>query len=172
MPPTFAGMNDAALHPFRIDVPQADLDDLQERLARVRWPDELPGAGWDYGVPLDYVKELVDHWRTGYDWRAVERRLNQHPQFTTTIDGQNVYFIHARSPEPDALAADRHPRLAAVGRRLRRAHRPADRSPRPRRRPGRRVPPRHPRAAGDRVLGPDDRARAGTWRAWRAHGPS
>ena len=69
----------------------------------MRWPDELPGAGWDYGVPLDYVKELVEYWRTGYDWRAVESALNQHQQFTTTIDGQNVYFIHARSPEPDAL---------------------------------------------------------------------
>ena len=80
-------MNDAALHPFQIDVPQADLDDLQARLARVRWPDELPGAGWDYGVPLGYVKELVDYWRTGYDWRAVESKLNRQPQFTTTIDG-------------------------------------------------------------------------------------
>jgi epoxide hydrolase len=93
----------AMIQPFRIDVPQADLDDLQERLARVRWPDELPDAGWEYGVPLGYVKDLVDHWRTGYDWRAVERRLNAHPQFTTAIDGENVYFIHARSPEPDAL---------------------------------------------------------------------
>jgi epoxide hydrolase len=101
--PSVAGMNDTTLRPFRIDVPQADLDDLQERLARVRWPDELPDAGWDYGVPLDYVKELVTYWRTGYDWRAVESRLNQHPQFTTTIDGQSVYFIHARSPEPHAL---------------------------------------------------------------------
>jgi hypothetical protein len=98
------GMNDSALRPFRIDVPQANLDDLQERLARVRWPDELPAGGWDYGVPLEYVKELVDHWRTSFDWRGVEARLNEHDQFTTTIDGQNVYFIHARSPEPDALA--------------------------------------------------------------------
>jgi hypothetical protein len=97
-------MNDNTLRPFHIDVPQADLDDLQERLARVRWPDELPAAGWDYGVPLDYVKELVEYWRTGFDWRAVEARLNEHEQFTTTIDGENVYFIHARSPEPDALA--------------------------------------------------------------------
>jgi hypothetical protein len=97
-------MNDSTLRPFRIDVPQANLDDLQERLARVRWPDELPAAGWDYGVPLDYLEELVEHWRTGFDWRGVEARLNEHDQFTTTIDGQNVYFIHARSAEPDALA--------------------------------------------------------------------
>ena len=54
-------------------------------------------------MPLDYVKELADYWRTGYDWRAWEARLNEYPQFTTTIDGQNVHFLHVRSPEPDAL---------------------------------------------------------------------
>ena len=96
-------MDDTTLRPFRVDVPQAALDDLQERLARVHWPDELPDAGWDYGVPLDTVKALVEHWRSAFDWRAVERKLNALPQFTTTIDGQNVYFIHARSPDPDAL---------------------------------------------------------------------
>ena len=92
------------LRPFRAELPQADLDDLQARLARVRWPDELPGAAWRYGVPLEYVRELVEHWRTGFDWRDHEARLNAHPQFTTTIDGQSVHFIHVRSPEPDALA--------------------------------------------------------------------
>jgi epoxide hydrolase len=89
--------------PFRVEIPQEDLDDLQARLARVRWPDELPGVGWDYGVPVDYVRELVDRWRTAYDWRAHEARLNEHPQFTTTIDGQRVHFLHVRSPEPGAL---------------------------------------------------------------------
>ena len=87
----------------RIEIPQADLDDLQARLERTRWPDELPGVGWDYGVPLDYVKDLVEYWRTGYDWRAWEARLNAYDQATTTIDGQNVHFLHVRSPEPDAL---------------------------------------------------------------------
>jgi hypothetical protein len=91
------------IRPFRVDVPQADLDDLQSRLARVRWPDELPDVDWSHGVPLGYVRELVDHWRTGYDWRAHEARLNAHPQFTTTIDGQRMHFLHVRSPEPDAL---------------------------------------------------------------------
>jgi hypothetical protein len=61
---------DAAIRPFRIAIPQADLDDLRDRLARTRWPDELPGVGWNYGVPLDYVKNLTEYWRTGYDWRA------------------------------------------------------------------------------------------------------
>ncbi|TYB57571.1 epoxide hydrolase [Nonomuraea sp. PA05] len=92
----------AEIRDFRIDIPQADLDDLAERLARVRWTDELPGAGNDYGVPLPYVQSLVQRWRDGYDWRAWEAKLNSHPQFTTTIDGQNVHFLHVRSPEPDA----------------------------------------------------------------------
>src|SRR5262245_26870730 len=91
------------IHPFRVDIPQDDLDDLRARLERVRWPDELAGAGWGYGVPLDYVRELVDHWRTDFDWRAHEARLNAYPQFTTTIDGQRIHFLHVRSPEPDAL---------------------------------------------------------------------
>ena len=88
---------------FTVDIPQPALDDLQARLERTRWPDELPGADWDYGVPLEYVRRLADRWRDGYDWRAWEARLNELPQFTTTIDGQNVHFIHVRSPAPDAL---------------------------------------------------------------------
>jgi len=93
---------DTAITPFRIDIPQSDLDDLQARLDRARWPDELPGGG-DYGVPQSYVRSLVDHWRGDYDWRAVESRINRYPQFTTEIDGQRVHFLHVRSPEPDAL---------------------------------------------------------------------
>jgi pimeloyl-ACP methyl ester carboxylesterase len=94
---------DADVQPFRLDVAQADLDDLRDRLDRTRWPDELPGVEWAYGVPLDHVHTLVDHWRTGWNWRAQEARLNEFPQFTTTIDGENVHFLHVRSPEPDAL---------------------------------------------------------------------
>jgi epoxide hydrolase len=92
-----------AIVPFRIDVPQADLDDLRGRLSHTRWPDELPDAGWDYGVPLEYLKGLAEYWRTSYDWRAQEAKLNELPQFMTTIDGQPIHFIHATSPEPDAL---------------------------------------------------------------------
>jgi epoxide hydrolase len=94
---------DAEIHPFHIEVPQAALDDLRDRLRRTRWPGELPNAGWDYGVPLGYLQDLAEYWRTSYDWRAQEARLNAFPQFTTTIDGQNVHFLHVRSPEPDAL---------------------------------------------------------------------
>jgi pimeloyl-ACP methyl ester carboxylesterase len=91
------------IQPFRISIPQADLDDLRDRLARTRWPEELPGVGWDYGVPLDYIKEIASYWRTDYDWRAQEARLNSLPQYSTVIDGQQIYFLHVRSPEPDAL---------------------------------------------------------------------
>jgi epoxide hydrolase len=88
---------------FRIEIPEADLDDLRDRLARTRWPSDLPGVGWSRGVPLEYLRELAEHWRTGYDWREHEAQLNELPQFTTTIDGANVHFLHVRSAEPDAL---------------------------------------------------------------------
>ncbi len=91
------------VRPYRIDIPQAELDDLCDRLDRVRWAQELPGVDWDYGVPGAYVKELVAYWRTGYDWRAWEAKLNQYPQFTTQIDGQNLHFLHVPSPEEHAL---------------------------------------------------------------------
>ena len=93
----------AEILPFRIDVPQADLDDLRDRLARTRWPDQLPGVGWDYGIPLEYVRELASYWRDEYDWRVHEARLNGFDQFTTTIDGARVHFLHVRSASPDAL---------------------------------------------------------------------
>src|SRR5579859_7762682 len=94
---------DTAIRPFRIAIPQADLDDLRERLARTRWPDELRDVGWRYGVPLDYMKHLTAYWRECYDWRTWEARLNELAQFTTEIDGQTIHFLHVRSPEPAAL---------------------------------------------------------------------
>jgi epoxide hydrolase len=91
------------IRPFQVAIPQADLEDLTDRLGRTRWPDELPGIGWSRGVPLGYLKELATYWADGYDWRAQEARLNQFPQHTTTIDGQTIHFLHVRSPESDAL---------------------------------------------------------------------
>ena len=82
---------------------RADLDDLVARLAATRWPDEVAGAGTDYGMPGGVVQRLAERWRTGYDWRAHEARLNQIPQYTTTIDGQNIHFLHVRSVVPGAL---------------------------------------------------------------------
>ena len=91
------------VRPFRIDIPQADLDDLHERLARTRFPAQIPDAGWDYGTELGYARAFVEYWRDTYDWRAAEAQLNQFDHFTTTVDGANVHFIHQRSPEPDAF---------------------------------------------------------------------
>lgn len=88
--------------PFRISFPQRDLDDLNARLDRTRWPDQLPGVGWSYGIPLDHLRDLAHYWRHEYDWRAAEAGLNQWPQFTTVIDGATVHFAHIRSPEPGA----------------------------------------------------------------------
>jgi pimeloyl-ACP methyl ester carboxylesterase len=96
---------------FRVSIPQADLDDLADRLARTRWPSSLPGAawdraapgaGWERGVPVGYLRELAEYWRDGFDWRAQEARLNSYPQYTTRIDGQKIHFLHVKSPEPDA----------------------------------------------------------------------
>jgi microsomal epoxide hydrolase len=97
-------MTDSSIRPFTIEIPQSDLDDLRDRLGRTRWPDEAPeDAGWSYGVPLPYLRELAAYWADGYDWRAEEARLNGFPQFTTTIDGANIHFLHVRSSQPDAM---------------------------------------------------------------------
>jgi epoxide hydrolase len=96
-------MSDVEIRPFRIEIPQSDLDDLDDRLARTRWPSELSGTGWSRGVPVDYLKGLADYWRDGFDWHAQEARLNGFPQFTTEIDGQTIHFLHVRSPEPNAV---------------------------------------------------------------------
>ncbi|MGA6161662.1 epoxide hydrolase family protein [Amycolatopsis magusensis] len=90
------------IQPFSVAIPQSQLDDLAQRLAATRWPDELPGVGWSRGVPVGYLKELAEYWRTGFDWRAQEAALNAHPQFVTTIDGQRLHFLHVRSPEAGA----------------------------------------------------------------------
>jgi pimeloyl-ACP methyl ester carboxylesterase len=89
------------LTPFRIAVPDAVLNDLKERLARTRWPDQVEGSGWGYGVDLDYVKKVAAYWQHDYDWRAQEAALNRLPQFTATVDGVNIHFVYARGSGPD-----------------------------------------------------------------------
>jgi pimeloyl-ACP methyl ester carboxylesterase len=97
------GSAGGAISAFRIEVPDAVLSDLKQRLARARFPDELEDAGWRYGTNEAYLKELVAYWRDRFDWRQQERRLNQFEQFTTNIDGLNIHFIHRRSKERNAL---------------------------------------------------------------------
>jgi epoxide hydrolase len=90
------------IRPYRVDVPQAALDDLSARLRRTSWPDVLPGSGETYGQSADRIQGLVSYWLEKFDWRAVENRLNSHPQFVTEIDGADIHFLHVRSARPDA----------------------------------------------------------------------
>jgi pimeloyl-ACP methyl ester carboxylesterase len=90
-------------HPFRIEVPDGDLEDLRDRLMRARWAPGLVDSSGDYGVAVERVRELADYWLNHYDWRAWEARLNSHPQFTTRVDGTNIHFLHVRSPEQNAI---------------------------------------------------------------------
>lgn len=92
-----------AVVPFRIDVPDADLTDLAERLTRTRWPEAETVDDWSQGVPLAYLRDVCQYWADGYDWRATEARLNLLPQFRTVIDGLAIHFLHVRSPHPGAL---------------------------------------------------------------------
>jgi pimeloyl-ACP methyl ester carboxylesterase len=90
------------MQPFRIEIPEAELEDLRHRLEATRWPIDPPGEPWVRGVPTTYLKELAEYWRTGFDWRAAEAEINRYPQFVTEIDGTNIHFLHVRSPEPGA----------------------------------------------------------------------
>jgi pimeloyl-ACP methyl ester carboxylesterase len=89
--------------PFAVDIPEADLDDLQRRLAQARWPESATVDDWSQGCPLGYLRGLCEYWRDGYDWRAREARLNGFPQFLTDVDGLAIHFIHVRSPHDGAL---------------------------------------------------------------------
>ena len=88
---------------FRIDIPQATLDDLRRRLERTRWPEAETVTDWNQGVPLAYAKELRDYWLNDYDWRTREAYFNRFPQFTTKIEDLDLHFIHRPSPNPDAM---------------------------------------------------------------------
>lgn len=97
------GLGDAeSIEPFKVDVPQRRIDDLNARLDNARWPDQLPGVGWEYGTERSYLQDLCEYWREEFDWNAFEDRLNQFDQYVTTIDGQRVHFYHVKSSEPDA----------------------------------------------------------------------
>ena len=92
-----------AVERFEIRVEESVLEDLRRRLALTRFPDQIEGTSWEYGCPVDYLRELVEYWRDKYDWRAQEARLARLPHFRTRIDGQSIHFVHARSQHTDAL---------------------------------------------------------------------
>jgi len=89
--------------PFQIDVPEETLIDLRRRLRDTRFPDEVEGAGWDYGTSLSFTRELAEYWAETYDWRKHERFLNGFPQYRANIDGLHIHYIHVKSVEPVAL---------------------------------------------------------------------
>src|SRR5581483_8055328 len=91
------------LERFTIHVDDRVLDDLRARLALTRFPDQIAETGWEYGIPVDYVRDLVGYWRNRYDWRTHEARLNELDHFRTEIDGQPIHFVHARSTAADAF---------------------------------------------------------------------
>lgn len=100
------GMTNTAseIRPFRVEIPQADLDYLNDRLRHARWTDSLPGVGWERGVPVADLKELAAYWADEFDWRATERQLNALPQFTTIVEDQKLHFVHVKSENADATA--------------------------------------------------------------------
>lgn len=89
--------------PFRLDIPQEALDDLRDRLVGTRWPEQVPGLGWSRGVEISYLRALAEYWLHEFDWRAQEAALNAFPQYTTTIDGTRIHFLHVLSANPDAI---------------------------------------------------------------------
>ena len=93
----------SSIRPLTVAIPQADLDDLAERLARTRFAPAAPGDSWEYGTPESYLRDMVERWQQ-FDWRAVEARINAVPNFLTEVDGQPIHFVHVRSANPDAPA--------------------------------------------------------------------
>jgi microsomal epoxide hydrolase len=89
--------------PYKIDVSQETLDDLQERLRRTRWPGEIPGTGWDRGVDLSYMKELVEYWLEEYDWRKEEEKLNSFANYRADVDGLGIHFIREEGKGPNPM---------------------------------------------------------------------
>jgi epoxide hydrolase len=96
------GMSDDVT-PFRVDIPEADIDDLRDRLRRTRWPEPETVDDWSQGTPVAYARELCKYWLEEYDWYAARTRLNRFPQFLTTIEGLDIHFIHVQSPNRAAV---------------------------------------------------------------------
>ena len=103
VPAAPGGEGDGPLRPYRVEIPEEQLDDLHDRLRRTRWPEAETVDDWSQGIPLAYVQELCRYWAQDYRWRETERRLNAFPQFLVAIDGLDHHFLHVRSPHPDAL---------------------------------------------------------------------
>ena len=148
-----------AIRPFRVEVPEEELDELRRRIAATRWPTKELVDDRSQGVQLATIQALARYWATDYDWRACEAKLNALPQFTTEIDGVDIHFIHVQVAARGRVAADHDARLARLGHRAARGRRPAHRPDRARRTRRGRVPPRAAVPARLRLLRRADRAR-------------
>ena len=91
------------VEPFAVAVPDADLSDLRERIARTRWPEEAPGEAWSQGVDVTYLRELLAYWADGFDWRAAERALNRYQHRVADVDGTRIHFVHHRGPDIEVV---------------------------------------------------------------------
>jgi pimeloyl-ACP methyl ester carboxylesterase len=91
------------IQPYQVQIAEETLQDLKERLRRTRWPDEVENAGWNYGIPLEVMRELMEYWRDQFDWRAQEQYINSFSNFHTSIDGSGIHFIHERGQGPKPL---------------------------------------------------------------------
>ena len=96
-------INKTAIHPFHVNVPEAELTDLVARIRATRWPEREPVNDNSQGVQLSTIQKLAHYWATEYDWRKVEARLNALPNFITEIDGLDIHFVHARSEHENAM---------------------------------------------------------------------
>ena len=142
--------------PFEIAISDAQIADLQQRLALTRWPDAETVDDWSQGIPLAYVREVADYWAKEYDWRAREAKLNRFPQFKTKLSGLDIHFIHVRSPEPEATPLVMTHGWPGSVVEFQKVIEPADEPDGPRRRGEGRVPRRLPVAARLRLLGQAD----------------
>lgn len=101
---TSKSLQSLTIRPFEVAISDADLADLKARLEQTRFAAEVPGDTWEQGTPVSYLREMVDYWKTSFDWRQQEARMNEFPHYLTEIDGQPIHFIHVRSQHADAKA--------------------------------------------------------------------
>ena len=135
-----------------LDIPEPAIVDLRERLARTRFPDQAPGPAWAYGADLDYIRDLVEYWRTRFDWRAQEARLNAFPQYRAALSRHRPAFFACAGSRAFAVPVAAAARLARIGVRIPGDHPPFDRSGAVWRRPGRCLHGRRALAAGLRPV--------------------
>ena len=117
-----------AIRPFHVNIPEAELTELRRRINATKWPERETVTDASQGVQLATTQALARYWATDYDWRKIEAKMNALPQFITEIDGLDIHFIHVRSKHENALAADRHARMAGLDHRTDEDHRAADQS--------------------------------------------